>query len=96
MKNKKFWLYGILGIVVVIGFIIYYFNFRHFTVIYDSKGGTWLKSVEVRINQKVPVPEEPQYAGYEFEGWYLNDEPFDFTTPVTKSFTLVAKWRKIG
>ena len=30
--------------------------------------------------------------GYSLEGWYLNDEKFDFSTPITEDITLVAKW----
>ncbi len=34
----------------------------------------------------------PYVEFYIFNGWYLNDELYDFSTPVTSSFTLVAKW----
>ena len=30
--------------------------------------------------------------GYEFLGWYLNGEKYDFATPVTSDMTLYAKW----
>ena len=41
--------------------------------------------------------EEPtiKREGYKFLGWYLNDELFDFNTPVTEDITLVAKWEVI-
>ncbi len=29
---------------------------------------------------------------YKLMGWYLNDEPFDFNTPINSNLTLTAKW----
>lgn len=42
------------------------------------------------------VAEEPAVTrdGYKFLGWYLGEEKFDFTTPITEDITLVAKWEE--
>ena len=42
------------------------------------------------------VAEEPVVTrdGYKFLGWYLGEEEFDFTTPITEDITLVAKWEE--
>lgn len=42
------------------------------------------------------VAEEPVVTrdGYKFLGWYLGEEKFDFTTPITEDITLVAKWEE--
>ena len=45
--------------------------------------------------QLVTVPVAPTVNGYTFEGWYLGDTLYDFTTPVTEDLTLVAKYSKI-
>ena len=51
----------------------------------------------VEEGKTVERPENPSAAGMKFLGWFLSledTEPYDFTTPVTKSFTLYAKWEK--
>jgi uncharacterized repeat protein (TIGR02543 family) len=37
-------------------------------------------------------PADPTRTGYVFSGWYTNDAPYDFHTPVTAAFTLTARW----
>ena len=39
---------------------------------------------------------EGMLDGCTFEGWYRDGARYDFSTPVTGSFTLKAKWRKNG
>ena len=34
----------------------------------------------------------PNRSGYSFDGWYLNDAKYDFSTPVTGDITLTARW----
>lgn len=41
------------------------------------------------------IPENPTSNNEKFIGWYLNDELFDFNTPITNSITLVAKFEEI-
>ena len=38
------------------------------------------------------APQDPTRDGYTFDGWYLDGEKYDFSTPVTEDITLVAKW----
>lgn len=38
----------------------------------------------------VVKPTDPTKGGYKFLGWYFLDKPYDFNTPVTANFTLVA------
>lgn len=41
--------------------------------------------------------EEPTLEGYEFTGWYSNDELFDFSTPITNPISIEARYtRSIG
>ena len=47
---------------------------------------------EVTENEKVEKPEDPTKEGYDFAGWYLGDDLFDFNTPITQAITLVAHW----
>ncbi len=42
-------------------------------------------------------PADPKEAGWVFGGWYTDAActvAYDFSTPVTKAFTLYAKWTK--
>ena len=39
----------------------------------------------------------PKKSGYNFDGWYLNDQKFDFNTKITSNIELTAKFtRKTG
>ncbi len=53
-----------------------------------------IDDVKVKYNEKVSEPYTKQLANHQFLGWYLNDELFDFSTPVKNDITLVAKWEK--
>lgn len=65
----------------------------YFTVLFDSNGGT---SVDKQLVKKGDTAryETTTRVGYEFLGWYLDGEKYDFNTPVTRRITLVAKWKK--
>lgn len=63
-----------------------------FTVTFNTENGP--------INVKVPkggvvtpIP-EPVKEGYTFEGWYLEDTRFDFSTLILDDIELNARWRK--
>ena len=52
-------------------------------------------------SQTIPVggtatrPDDPEWKGegdYQFNGWYLNNAPFDFDTAITQDITLTAGW----
>ncbi len=69
-----------------------------YTVRFESNGGTNIASKTTRRNTVIEVPEIPTKDGYTFEGWYTDRElttAYDFSTKVTKSFTLYAKWTEI-
>lgn len=73
-------------------------NLTLYLVSFDTNGGSNVTSKNVSAGGKVIKPEDPYKEGFEFEGWYrdskLND-PYDFNSIVTKSFTLYAKWNEI-
>lgn len=50
-------------------------------------------SVELKKGEKVDRIDDPVRAGYDFMGWYLENEPYDFDSEVNKSITLRANWR---
>ncbi len=60
----------------------------------DMEGVTPVDTQTVKCNATANEPTAPTKEGYKFLGWFEKDaaEPFDFTTPITKSMTLTAKW----
>lgn len=62
------------------------------TVTFDTQGGTLVPSQTVKVGLTVTKPTDPTKDGFTFAGWYLNDAPYDFGTPVTEDITLVAHW----
>lgn len=49
----------------------------------------------VKVNSTTAYPHNPYKEGYNFIGWYLNDELFDNTTLLTENIELIAKFEKI-
>lgn len=65
------------------------------TVTFDSLDGSLVPSTTLNYGEKVTEPTAPTKTGYEFDGWYSNDEctnPWDFETDVVDDTTLFAKW----
>ena len=65
----------------------------HYTVSFNTMGGSYIE--RVRANSTLEAPDDPVRNGYEFDGWYTNrscTERYRFSTKVTKSMTLYAKW----
>ena len=63
-----------------------------YTVTFNSKGGSTVKSQTVLENGKVTKPANPKRNGYVFVEWQLDGKAYDFTKVVTKDITLTAKW----
>lgn len=62
------------------------------TVTFDTQGGTLVPSQTVKVGLTATKPTDPTKAGYTFAGWYLGNDLYDFSTPVTADITLVAHW----
>ena len=65
----------------------------------NNNHGTAPGALEVVCGQTISEPDKPTATGYFFGGWYTDPEcsdanAYDFTQPVTESFTLYAKWTK--
>ena len=63
-----------------------------FTVTFDSNGGSSVENQTVLKDELVTKPNDPTKEGYIFDAWLLNDEPYDFNSPVTQDITLKASW----
>ena len=65
------------------------------TVTFETNGGSAVAPQTVIEGGTVSVPAPPTKSGYSFAGWYTDPgltQAYDFSAPVTASFTLYAKW----
>lgn len=69
------------------------------TVIFDLNGaGGSIDNQKVNDGGKIVKPTDPIRIGYTFNGWYYNNQLFDFDTPLAytnTSITIVANWTPI-
>ena len=87
------WNPGVKNTAYIWGYATTYYD-----VIFDSNGGTAVDTQEnVQYGTTATKPENPTREGYRFLGWFTKDgEAFDFSTPITKSMTLTAKWEIVN
>ena len=62
------------------------------TVTFDSDGGSAVPAQNVSNGGRATKPTDPTRNGYEFNGWFNGDLEWNFTTAITASITLKAKW----
>ena len=66
------------------------------TITFDSNGGTAVEPITQAYGTDVTAPAAPEKAGYDFAGWYENEDctgsRYSFTTMPAESITLHAKW----
>ena len=66
------------------------------TVVFDSDGGSDVEEQIVEIGEKLTKPADPSKEGYEFKGWYLGEQEWDFDSDfVEEDMILVALWEAI-
>ena len=70
---------------------------QSYTVTFQSNGGTEIATQLVEAGGVASEPKEPERDGFEFSGWYTQEEfgeeyLYDFTEPVTENITLYAGW----
>ena len=64
------------------------------TVHFDYDGGVGSASdLRIADGKTATAPENPIKEGFDFDGWYLGDEKYDFSTPITSDITLTAHWK---
>lgn len=66
---------------------------NQYTVTFDANGGRAVDSQTVKHGDTATQPTTDK-SGYRLQGWYLDGEKYDFSTPVTDDITLTAKWKK--
>ena len=96
-KKKKTIIGVIVGIIVLLLIILLLkgCQTKEYKITFDTNGGNKTSALKVEKNNKIKKPENPEKEGYEFLGWYYNDELFDFNTKINKNIKLEARWKKI-
>ena len=60
-----------------------------YTVTFEVKNKVY-QTQEVEYGYYATAPVAPEVMGYTFNGWKLNGNDYDFSTPVTNDITLIA------
>lgn len=68
---------------------------EYVTVTFDPDNGEKPWTSEIESGKTVEEPAAPTKEGYEFKGWALNGEAFDFKSIITTDLTLKAVWEEI-
>lgn len=63
---------------------------NHYTVTFVTENS--IEKVTVNENETVKKLPAEEKDGYKFLGWYSGEELYNFDTPVTKNFSLMAKY----
>ena len=94
--QKRYILIGIAVVLLIfiIAFMIFYR--KKYEVTFNSNGGTQVVSARISEKDKIEKPQDPTKDGYSFDGWYYDDELYDFDTPIMHNMTLEAKWTPLG
>lgn len=85
----------VVGVAAIVLCLIFGMRHSGYTVTFNAKGGTDVPAQELRYGDLLEEPEAPTRQGYTFEGWYADEaleEPWDFSTAVSDSMELYAKW----
>jgi len=67
----------------------------YYKAVFNSAGGNSVATQSIKEYETATRPTDPTREGYLFKGWTLNNETYDFDTPITKDIVLVAIWEKI-
>ena len=93
-KKTKIILICIIALAILCFVIALLLNNKTYKITFDTNGGNYIASQEVKKGGLVEKPKDPTKEGYEFAEWDLDNEEYDFTTKVTKDITLKAIWKE--
>lgn len=70
-------------------------NNSSFTITFNTDGGNNIEQIVVENGVITNLP-TPIKEGYNFLGWYSEDNKYDVGSGITENLTLIAKWEKIN
>lgn len=89
----------VIGIAAIIALVLYGVANNGYVVTFDSKGGSDVPSQDAMYADYVIEPEAPTREGYEFTGWYSDENCiylWDMENgQISQSMTLYAGWEKM-
>lgn len=62
------------------------------SVAFNADNGSPVNTVQVAKGTSIAEPDAPQKGGHRFDGWFLNETKFDFSTPINENLVLKAQW----
>lgn len=92
--NKKKIAIAVILLLLIIGTILFFVlrnNKTVLTVSYEVNGKI-VKVEKVEEGKTANKPLDPNKEGYDFLGWFLGTEKFDFSTNIKENIKLEAKW----
>jgi uncharacterized repeat protein (TIGR02543 family) len=73
--------------------VIYPLIVKH-EVSFNSDGGSVVESQTINEGSKANRPVDPTKEGFDFLGWFIGENKFDFDTLITEAITLTAHWEE--
>jgi len=65
---------------------------KTFTVTFNTDGGSEVSAQTVEDGKSATKPENPSKEGFWFLGWYVGENGYEFTQPISDDLTVTAKW----
>lgn len=62
-------------------------------ITFNSNGGSAVSEQVIDKGLNAQKPQNPTNGEYLFDGWYLGENKFDFSTNIEEDITLTAKWK---
>ncbi len=69
---------------------------KEYTITFDSNDGDLVPSITAKYGETITKPKNPTREGFEFVGWYKDEnltQLYTFKTMPAENFTLYAKWK---
>lgn len=93
LDNSSIYIWGIFAMTIV---LTLFFQFRKYTISFETNGGNEIKKKKQRTGSKIILPEAPTKDGFHFDGWYIDEELTKRLVlnqnPLRQNITLYAKW----
>lgn len=100
MKNKKL-IFIIVGIVLLIGIISTCIllkkkptKLEEITITFNVDGGTEVENIKIKKGTEIKLPKTVK-DGYNFMGWYIDDEKLEDKIILNEDKIITAKWEQI-
>jgi uncharacterized repeat protein (TIGR02543 family) len=65
---------------------------KTFTVTFNTDGGSEVAAQTVEDGKIATKPDDPTKDGFWFLGWYVGENVYEFTQPISDDLTVIARW----